>query len=155
MKKWIAIIVAVGAIAGALWDLEQPTQGVAPVAWNSATCAHCQMHLSDRRYAAQLQTKSGDVHNFDDPGCLFEWVADENPRIRQAYFRHYREARWLNYREVGFIRVDETTPMGYGLGAASKANHPKALSFSDASNAVLSGRIDATQGHAPTQEGRR
>jgi copper chaperone NosL len=155
MKKLLAAVVAIGALAAAIWYLEQPNQGVAPVAWNSATCAHCQMHLSDRRYAAQLQTKSGDVFNFDDPGCLFEWVADEGPRIRQAYFRHYRHDRWLNYRDVGFIRVDETTPMGYGLGAVSKTNHPDALSFSKASNAVLSGRIDATEGSPDPRGDRR
>jgi hypothetical protein len=62
---------------------------------------------------------------------------------------------WLNYREVGFLRVDETTPMGYGLGAVLKADHPDALSFSKASNAVLSGRIDATKGPEPNQEDRR
>lgn len=139
MKKIAAIIVLLGGIAAGVWYLEQPTDGVQPVVWGEATCAHCQMHLGDRHYAAQLQTKKGEVHNFDDPGCLFEWIAANAPSIKHTYFRHHRRDTWLDYREVGFVEVEEPTPMGYGLGAVRKKKHPEAMSFEKASNAILSG----------------
>ena len=145
MKKVAFVVLLVAVVVGAVLYLEQPTRGVAPIAWNEATCAHCQMHIGDERFAAQLQTKEGEVHNFDDTGCVFEWIAENEPAIKQVYFHHYREDRWLNYEEVGFVRVDEPTPMGYGLGAVDQAAHAEALSFAEASHAVLTGEIRADQ----------
>ena len=142
MKKLAIVVVLAAALVGTIWYLEQPTRGVEPVVWSQATCAHCKMHIGDKRFAAQLQTKEGEVYNFDDSGCVFEWIAENAPSIKQIYFHHYREDRWLDYRKVGFIRTDEPTPMGYGLGAVERANHPDAMSFSKASNAVLTGEID-------------
>lgn len=144
MKKIAIVVLLGGALLGTIWYLEQPSDGVEPVVWNEATCAHCKMHIGDRRFAAQLQTKTGEVHNFDDPGCVFEWIEDQEPRIEQVYFRHYREDRWLGYQKVGFVRIDEPTPMGYGLAAVEKVAHEDAMSFSEASNAVLSGEIEPT-----------
>ncbi|MFB6371941.1 MAG: hypothetical protein ABEN55_02215, partial [Bradymonadaceae bacterium] len=116
MKKIAVTIVLIAGIVAGVSYLEQPTDGVQPVVWGEATCAHCQMH--------------------DDPGCLFEWVAENAPSIKNAYFRHYRRESWLDYRQVGFVEVDEATPMGYGLGAVLKDNHPEAMSFEEASNAI-------------------
>ena len=137
MKKLLVmtmILVAAGVI---FWALERPTSGVREPVWNKTACAHCRMHVGVPSYAAQIQTRDGEVADFDDPGCLFEWVADNSPPIRAAYFHHYRQERWLNFQEVGFIRVEEDTPMGFGLGAVDKAAHPEAMSFGEASNVVL------------------
>lgn len=147
MKKLAAFAVLAAAVAGAVWYLEQPAEGVEPVVWNETTCAHCNMHIGDRRWAAQLQTDAGEVYNFDDPGCVFEWIEEHSPAIRQVYFRHHRRDRWLGYHEVGFVRVDEPTPMGYGLAAVDAAAEPDAISFSEASSAVISGEIEPDRAH--------
>ncbi|MFB6264239.1 MAG: hypothetical protein ABEL76_11535 [Bradymonadaceae bacterium] len=142
MKKLTAVVVIAAAVAAGIWYLEQPSDGVEPIAWNEATCAHCNMHIGDRRYAAQLQTDGGEVYNFDDPGCVFEWIETHSPSIRQVYFHHHRRQRWLGYHEVGFVRVEEPTPMGYGLGAVDAGAAPESMSFSEASSAVITGEID-------------
>jgi hypothetical protein len=102
------------------------------------------MHISQRFYAAQLHTRKNGVKHFDDPGCLFEWIADNTPSIKSAYFHHYdKQGTWLDYREVGFIQVDRTTPMGYGLGAVAKSKHKDAMPFHTASSKIISGQIEA------------
>ena len=142
MKKFIVTFVLLGAIGAAIYLLQQPTDGVRPVVWDKSSCAHCHMHVGVPSYAAQLQTKDGRVYDFDDPGCLFEWVVANHPRIEAAYFHHFRDDRWLDHREVGFLRVDEETPMGYGLAAVDRSLHDDALDFGDASNAALNMRDD-------------
>ena len=138
MKKLLFVIVLGLAAGVTLWLLESPSEGVRTPVWNKTACAHCRMHVGDPSYAAQVQTKDGRVADFDDPGCLFEWVVANSPPIKATYFHHYREDRWLNHQEVGFLRVEEDTPMGYGLGAVEKAAHPDALSFGEASSTILS-----------------
>lgn len=147
MRKLLIVAVVLVGLGAGVWYLEQPHDGVAPVVWDEATCSHCHMHLGDRNFAAQLQTKDGEVHNFDDPGCLFEWVGENAPSIKNAYFRHHERDAWLDYREVGFVEADAATPMGYGLGAVAKAAELEAMSFEEASNAVFSGTYTGSREH--------
>ncbi len=137
MKKAALIFAAFALLVGGLvYVLERPTEGVEPIVWDEATCAHCHMHLGDPHYAAQLQTVSGQVHNFDDPGCLFEYVEQNRPEARATYFHHHRKDQWIPREAVGFVEVDEDTPMGYGIGAVERANHPEAMGFEQAQRSV-------------------
>ncbi len=94
-------------------------EGPVPVVWDSEVCTHCKMHVGDPRFAAQLQTTEGDVLNFDDPGCLFDYLASNDVSIHALYFRNHLADAWLSQTEVGFIAVDDS-PMGYGLAAVPK-----------------------------------
>ncbi|MFP4599704.1 MAG: nitrous oxide reductase accessory protein NosL [Persicimonas sp.] len=148
MKKTILIAAFFALAIGALvYVLERPTDGVEPIVWDQATCAHCHMHIGDPHYAAQIHTADGRVLNFDDPGCLFEYVEQNRLQTTAAYFHHYREDRWLSRDEAGFIEVDEDTPMGYGIGAVDRVDnqdqHPDMMSFEGAKDVVLrSGRLE-------------
>lgn len=113
-----AFSLAVAWLAGAF---EAAPGGVQPIAWDRETCAQCHMHIGDPRYAAQLQTRSEGVLNFDDPGCLFRYLQAHQVAVREAYFHHHEQDRWLTRSEVGFVPV-EHTPMGYGLAATTAAS---------------------------------
>lgn len=155
MKKLMLVILLAAVAVGGFLYLQQPVEGVRSIVWDKAECAHCHMHIGNPHYAAQLQTKDGRILDFDDPGCLFEWVTDHTPRIKTAYFHHYQKDQWLDFQEVGFIRVDEETPMGYGLGAVDKAAHPDAMDFGEASRVVLEmgdDRTDKPAAKSPTSQ---
>lgn len=135
----VAVLLLVG-VGGLVFMLERPSEGPEPVAWDQASCSHCHMHVGDPSYAAQAREADGTVHYFDDPGCLFEWEQARSRAPQEMYFHHYRrDDHWIAADEVGFVEVDEDTPMGYGLGAVDRAEHPDSLSLSRARQKVLAG----------------
>ncbi|HSN82559.1 MAG TPA: hypothetical protein VLS88_08295 [Polyangiales bacterium] len=116
--SWVLFAAAlVVAVIGLIrFNRAEPPEGPSPIVWDREVCAYCKMHIGDPRFAAQLQTTEGDVFNFDDPGCLFEYM-DANPlSIHALYFRDYDESGWLSESGVGFLPVDDS-PMGYGIRA--------------------------------------
>jgi len=119
--KVLLLAVALVAITVAFMRFNQPTLSEGPVSviWDSEVCAHCKMHVGDPRFAAQLQTVEGDVLNFDDPGCLFDYLASHDAPIHALYFRNHMADGWLSKAEVGFIPADDS-PMGYGLAAVPR-----------------------------------
>jgi hypothetical protein len=94
------------------------------------------MHVGDPHYAAQLQTADGDVVDFDDPGCLFEYVRARRPRVHAIYFHDSttNADRWWSRDEVGFVRA-ERTPMGFGFAAVARST-PGAIAWDEASQRV-------------------
>ncbi len=101
-----------------------------PVIWDKERCAECQMAVSERGFAAQLQTKDGRVLDFDDPGCLASYLDKRTPEVHAIFFHHLREERWLASAEARFVRI-QPTPMAYGLGALD-ARVPGALTWDQA-----------------------
>ena len=152
MKKALLILTVLAVGIGTLvYLLERPDQGVEPIVWDQSACAHCHMHIGNPYYAAQLQTREGRIHNFDDPGCLFAWLDQNDPSVRQIYFHHYRDDTWLPRDETRFVQVDEDTPMGYGIGAVRRSEDPNAMTFEEAQHAVLQGRLRPSRGAAGHQ----
>lgn len=125
-----------GAFVGAvIWSQKLP-EGPVEIIWDKEACSHCHMHVSEPGFAAQVQVTTGKVHNFDDPGCLFEWLkAHPEAPVHAIYFHHYRENRWLTAEEVGFVETSPT-PMGFGLGAVEKST-PGAIGFEEAKAKIL------------------
>lgn len=144
-KDWglpLGIALATTALAVFAWLLlraQALPEGVVPVVWDKEACAHCRMHVSERRFAAQLQLQDGRVLNFDDAGCLFSFLAKEPAQAHAVFFHHYRDERWVPLARVGFIEV-MPTPMGFGL-AAVDASTPGALTVEQATE-----RVRASQG---------
>lgn len=117
--------------------LSEPT----PIAYDHVACDHCGMLVSDPRFAAQLVTRDGDRHEFDDPACLFLWMVDHTPQMGNAWFRDHSTMEsevWLSWREVGFVEAEQT-PMGGGWGAVP-AGTVGAVSFGAASSRVVGSR---------------
>lgn len=127
----IVVLALVGAFVGAVIWSQQLPEGPVEIVWDKEACSHCHMHVGEPGFAAQVQLSSGKVHNFDDPGCLFEWLkAHRNDAVHALYFHHYKEDRWLTADEVGFIETSPT-PMGFGLGAVEKST-PGAIGLEQA-----------------------
>jgi len=115
-----AALCALVALAGlALSWLTQPAVGPAPVAWDREACGFCRMHIGDPHFAAQLRQEVGEPVNFDDPGCLFLYLDQEQPKVVELYFRHESQDRWLDRQEVVFRLDVAQTPMGFGLAATT------------------------------------
>lgn len=112
----LVMILGVAAAGYALRRSEALPSGPEPVIWDREQCAECRMSVSERAYAAQLQTTDGQVLNFDDPGCLFRYARDAQSAIHAVYYRHVREDRWLAEADAAFIESGPS-PMGFNLGA--------------------------------------
>lgn len=124
-----AILVA--AVAAALIILAQsPAANVRPIIWDRESCSHCGMAISNARFACQLQTRSGKIYDFDDPGCLLTFLDEKHPQVRAIYFHALAGDRWIKAAEAAFVR-GENTPMGYGFGAVP-AGTPGAISLEQA-----------------------
>jgi hypothetical protein len=97
----------------------EPASGPVPIAYDRAACVHCRMLISTPAFAAQIRTADGEVLDFDDPGCLLAWRASRRTDVREAWYHHVREDRWLEESRTSFVSVTES-PMGFGIGAVEQ-----------------------------------
>lgn len=109
----------------------------AEVAYDHVACSECAMLVSDPRFSAQLLERDGERRTFDDPACLFRYVAEHHPSIAGAWFRDSTTADevWLRYDGVGFVD-SPGAPMGGGL-AAVPVGTAGARTFGEASSTVF------------------
>ena len=122
-------------LAVLIYRAQRLPEGPQPIVWDREACAHCHMHIGEPRFAAQLQTREGQVLNFDDPGCLLRYEAEQRPARRAAYFHDVNADRWLDAAQVAFLPT-EGSPMSYDLGAVPRGT-PGALDYSAAQEKVL------------------
>ena len=137
----IVLAVVGAAVVHSVVASAKPPEGPVDVVWDKAACAACGMHVGEPPFAAQLTTKDGHTHVFDDPGCLFLYVEEHQPDVHSAYFRDHRSDRWIARESVAFVPL-EKTPMGFGL-AAVDAGTPGAIGFEEARRKCL----ERTSGH--------
>lgn len=112
----VAVALAAITVAFVRYNEVVLPEGAVPVVWDAEVCAHCKMHVGDPRFAAQLQTEGGDVLNFDDPGCLFDYLSDHPTAVHALYFRNYEADGWLSSDDAAFLPIEDS-PMGYGIRA--------------------------------------
>jgi copper chaperone NosL len=127
---WLLVLVLLagaGAFAWSLMRAQSLPTGPVPVAWDHTRCSRCGMLIGNPSFAAQLQTKGGEVLDFDDPGCLLLYVLEKQPDVHAIYFHHQFDDRWLPREDAAFYPASPT-PMNYGLGALSK-QEGEGLSF--------------------------
>ena len=108
--------VVVAAVAWALLAARELPDGPVAIVWDKAACAACGMHVGEPGFAAQLTDTTGHTLAFDDPGCLFEYVAQNRPTVHAIWFHHRHETRWLAADRAAFVDAP-TTPMGFGIAA--------------------------------------
>jgi copper chaperone NosL len=114
------------------------TSGPQPIAWDREPCAHCRMLISDPHFAAQALDGAGHAWSFDDPGCLFVWLAG-HPAPAALWFHARDGERWLPAERAAFVPAQ--SPMGWGFAvvdasAVASAAAPGALTLSQARQAV-------------------
>jgi nitrous oxide reductase accessory protein NosL len=111
------LTLVLGALLLACGD---PTQGPARIVWGRAACEHCQMVISDKRFAAQIRL-AGRVHRFDDPGCAFTWLDSlpDGEAPTELWVMDEDRQEWIDARTASY-RPGQRTPMAYGFGAVAK-----------------------------------
>jgi len=109
-------------------------------------CSFCRMTISEKRYAAELVDRDGNLFKFDDIGCMLRFVRDRNLEGKAAahFVVDYEQRDWLNGERAYYVKSEAIhSPMGGGLVAfrdrakaeACAANlGGKVLSFDDLSN---------------------
>lgn len=137
----LVLTVVGGAITYSVLASTHTDTGPFAVVWDKAACGACGMHVGEPAFAAQLTTGDGRQYAFDDPGCLFLFLAEQQPAVRSAFFRHHREDRWIPLADVGFVPAAKT-PMGFGFAAVA-GNERGALDADEVRRKVL----EATAGH--------
>ena len=134
------VMAAAGAFVGLVVRSQAKPEGPVPIVFDKEACAHCHMQIGDPHLAAQAQLQDGSVLNFDDPGCLLNWLDQAREQPRAIWLRHHREDRWLSRASAAFIEVGET-PMGFGLGAVERGA-PGAISWEEAAAQVRAKRME-------------
>ncbi|MBZ0116771.1 MAG: nitrous oxide reductase accessory protein NosL [Sandaracinaceae bacterium] len=109
----LAAVLAAVLLAGCGPELPS---GPVPVVWDHEVCAECRMHIGEPRFAAQLQTRDGEVHSFDDFGCLVRYRDAHHPEVHAIWLRDSSADRWLRYEDAAFVEATQS-PMGYNLRA--------------------------------------
>jgi hypothetical protein len=127
---FLVVATIAGAVGFAVLAAGRLPDGPVDLVWDKTACATCSMHVGEPPFAAQLTTKDGHTHAFDDPGCLFVFLQQQAPPLHTIFFRHHQQARWLPASAVAFVRV-EPTPMGFGLAAVDPGT-PSAIDFAAA-----------------------
>jgi hypothetical protein len=107
------------------------------ITYDHVACDHCEMLVSDRRFAVQLVEQDGRLRTFDDPACAFDYIAEETPHIGHLWFHDSTTDAevWLDWHQVSFVPA-EGAPMDGGL-AAVPIGTTGAISFSEASSRAL------------------
>jgi copper chaperone NosL len=95
-----------------------------PIDLGHEPCDHCHMTLADRRYTAELVTRTGRQFRFDDIGCLAAFLADSGARLAagsHAWVSDYLHPdTWLPADSARYLRSPAThTPMASGLLAVA------------------------------------
>lgn len=140
-------LVALGLLGTAIALAQRLPQGPVAIAFDREACHHCHMQIGEPAFASQAQLADGQVLDFDDPGCLLDWLAHSRAPLRTLWFHHAREDRWVRGNAVGFVEVGQT-PMGWGLGAVDAAQ-PGALTLAQATAEVENLERTRTEvGHA-------
>jgi|KBSSwiStaDraftv2_1062776.scaffolds.fasta_scaffold1307224_2 hypothetical protein len=126
----VVVLLLVAAIAYAITTSSTLPDGPVDVVWDKAACAHCRMHVGEPRFAAQIVQRDGATAVFDDPGCLFAFLAAERPAVHAIWFHALLGDGWLRAPDVAFATVP-ASPMGFGLGAVPVGT-PLALDYAAA-----------------------
>lgn len=81
-------------------------KGPEPVKLNVDACVYCKMPISDPRYAAELITKKGRLHKFDDADCIIKYTR-ENGKSDAAvfYFSNFAApGQFVRASDASFIK---------------------------------------------------
>ncbi|MGE7183813.1 nitrous oxide reductase accessory protein NosL [Peribacillus sp. NPDC006672] len=116
MKKKLSYILLVGilSILAACGDKE-----VKPVAIDEATdtCETCNMAVVDNQFATQIILKNGKSMVFDDIGCMYEWLGEnEDKDIDAEFVRDFDDKEWVLVKEATYVYdTSVKTPMAYNV----------------------------------------
>ncbi len=85
-------------------------------------CEHCQMIITDARFATQVVTTKGKSYKFDSIECMVDFLATgvlANSEIHSAWVTDYNQpGKWIKAEEARYLQsVNIRSPMGANLAA--------------------------------------
>jgi copper chaperone NosL len=96
-------------------------------------CDRCRMIISDKRFAAQYVTSSGEARKFDDTGCMIDDLKEAGKRGESplaAYVADYGTGEWIEAGKATYLENGELrSPMGYNIAAFGSAEAMNASPF--------------------------
>lgn len=117
MKKLI-VLLFLSFVTGSLL-LGCTKKEVEPRAINEETdkCDICNMTVMDNQFATQIVLTNGQTYVFDDIGCMYAWI-DENQdiEVEASFVRDYSNKEWILSEEAFYVyNKDVKTPMAYNV----------------------------------------
>jgi copper chaperone NosL len=80
------------------------------------------MAVSDRRYAAEVLDREGNLFKFDDVGCMAAFLRSRRPQIGAAYVADYETRAWVRAEDARYVEAAAFhTPMAHGIVAFGDA----------------------------------
>ena len=81
------------------------------------TCEVCNMAVVNNQHATQIVLKNGKSMVFDDVGCMYKWLANnENEEIAAKFVRDYNDKEWILVDDATFVYNQSIkTPMAYNV----------------------------------------
>ena len=110
-------------------DSESSGDGPPSISVGSDSCAHCQMIISDIRFAAAWRDTNGKPARFDDIGCMVDMYREMPPGDGAGFWVHsYLDEALLTASAATFaVSESITTPMAYGIAAVATRPEADAL----------------------------
>ena len=122
--------VGTGALLIAAVACGAAPNGPPEIVLDRSVCEHCQMLVSELRFAAAYRPAGGgDMKVFDDLSCFAESLNNEaDAEAADVWIRDYMAERWLEPSEVFVVRSAAIpTPMGGGMVAVRGAGAAERL----------------------------
>jgi copper chaperone NosL len=121
-----------------------------PIAYGQANCQHCQMTISDKRYASELVLKTGKAYFFDSAECLIKYLeenAEAKEKAQMLLVSDFRKPEVLidAHKAIFLQSKNLPSPMGMYLTALKnraaatvmqKENGGRILTWNETVNAV-------------------
>jgi|DewCreStandDraft_1066081.scaffolds.fasta_scaffold00096_130 copper chaperone NosL len=87
------------------------------------------MAISEKRYAAELIDRQGQVFPFDDLGCMVRFARERGLREQAAFFvLDYETLQWIEAERAVYVRSDSiASPMRHGIIAVGDRRRAEAL----------------------------
>ncbi len=143
--KYILVLLL---LAGMTACRDKIDTGPHTVHYGEEVCERCKMIISDKRFAAQYITSSGESKKFDDIGCMAGDLKETEERGEKSlavYIADFGTREWLDAGKAFYLENGELkSPMGYNIAAFGSAEEMNASPYYK-SGKTLGGFDDLTK----------
>lgn len=107
-------------------------KGPETILLNKDACSFCKMTISDARFMAEIVTKKGRVHKFDDLICMMQYsLTTDKSTIDNYYVGNYEKQNELLEAGKAWYVPDSSLKSPMGGNIAAFATKPAASSFAE------------------------
>ena len=110
----------------------------------TAVCEICNMAVADNQFATQILLESGKTLLFDDIGCMYGWLKENDAATEAIFVRDYENKNWIESREATYV-YDQSikTPMAYNMISFESKEKAEAYIESNSGTLLTHGDLDS------------